>query len=1037
MENDEEKYHIPNIKSCKKFGNKKRFQYRNELNQELTKAQKLIEYFVIIGLDPKISIENYLFNSSLEESQNFYSKELKPEIITKYPPINKSYINIDDSLTELCFPDGIKLERHESPPEPVIMKFLLGNYYYSIDYPLKYITCLKIYESLENYYKLHKKLKNNLGINTFNLRNSSKNFTNYEPYVDCELLTRNSITTTKKINYFFIKDNDKIKENDFNKYFFPKFLCFISLKPFYECQKKILFQIYDYYKFHEKIKIPLEKIILNILCNIPIPPNGINAYQYKLEEKYEKIVIKSVRMNKLKNIDDDLMIMFKFFNINDFLEIFKYVLFETKIIVFSTNVNHLYSFIYGLISILYPFTYPFQVSSCLSKNSYEVLESISPYIIGINQKYLDSFYSDNKIEIEGKNLISIDLESKKLILDISENIPNFPDYLYKRLKSKIEINLRKYEKSKDNENEEDWICYAFFEFFLNLLYDYENYLNNDNLRKNYKISSLKLLFKTKEFIESHSNNEREFYKNFVETQMFNDFIFKKMIPNNINDKLEILFFDENINKINNKKFFSKNKTVSFLNSKEYEYKSYYQIPRAKELNLREKKRYIDKSYLLNNLLLGQEILFENSNNNYNGLFEEEKINNENNIENIENIDFYFIYFLFPKFNKDFFNDPSKEYLLFTSNISNDINRINTDLLAKSQINKGNIIYDDERMIDYIYLTYIEVWGYSYWYLEEIERDYRYEQMLNILNKINLHEIEIFNVLFESLNKFQEKDKITRLYDRLLKYNITPNNFIYSIVGKISKEKDDDDDFEIVPNINNNEKINFPRRTFKSSKETDILENKITFIFIQECPECKKLINIENICIEYRKMRKDLLWAKCPFCLNYIKPQITVNYGDSLCSKCSKVDNIFNLDSPYELKNRIKDIIDKEECHLLDIDNFKEKFPRIFWNCIWYFNLYNLDYDIILPYEVNIFKQKKNYNLIKFDYINSYIVDNKNYELNSNKNEIIDINYNYNFNKNKYIIQKCYSFLYINDFYYDYFGVFQKSTKIDFGNNSDF
>lgn len=45
--------------------------------------------------------------------------------------------------------------------------------------------------------------------------------------------------------------------------------------------------------------------------------------------------------------------------------------------------------------------------------------------------------------------------------------------------------------------------------------------------------------------------------------MFNDFIFKKMIPKDLNDKLDLLLFDENINKINNKKIFKRNKSISF------------------------------------------------------------------------------------------------------------------------------------------------------------------------------------------------------------------------------------------------------------------------------------------------------------------------------------------------------------------------------------------------------------------------------------------------------------------------------------------
>ena len=109
-------------------------------------------------------------------------------------------------------------------------------------------------------------------------------------------------------------------------------------------------------------------------------------------------------------------------------------------------------------------------------------------------------------------------------------------------------------------------------------------------------------------------------------------------------------------------------------------------------------------------------------------------------------------------------------------------------------------------MDYIYLTYLEEWGYSYYYQENLERYYRFEQMLDILNKIKHHEIEIINILFEALNKYQEKDKIIKLYDKILSYRITPNSFIYSIIGKLTKIQDED--FEIM-----NEKSYFLLRTF--------------------------------------------------------------------------------------------------------------------------------------------------------------------------------------------------------------------------------
>jgi hypothetical protein len=108
------------------------------------------------------------------------------------------------------------------------------------------------------------------------------------------------------------------------------------------------------------------------------------------------------------------------------------------------------------------------------------------------------------------------------------------------------------------------------------------------------------------------------------------------------------------------------------------------------------------------------------------------------------------------------------------------------------------------------------------------------------------------------------------------------------------------------------------------------------------------------------MKKELLWAQCPLCLNYIKPQISVTIGNDIFPGLKNFSlskkEIFTLCSPYELKINVKNIIDTEQFGLLNIDKLKIKYPNIFWNCIWYFYLYNLDYSIILPYEVNIYKK---------------------------------------------------------------------------------
>ena len=96
-------------------------------------------------------------------------------------------------------------------------------------------------------------------------------------------------------------------------------------------------------------------------------------------------------------------------------------------------------------------------------------------------------------------------------------------------------------------------------------------MNNDYFlnKSKYKNSSIEGLFKTKDFFNAHNSNERAFVEKLVNSQMFSDFIFKKMLPKNINDKMDILFLDEHLNKKYNDKIklFGKKKTLFFFDFK--------------------------------------------------------------------------------------------------------------------------------------------------------------------------------------------------------------------------------------------------------------------------------------------------------------------------------------------------------------------------------------------------------------------------------------------------------------------------------------
>ena len=453
--------------------------FKNKLKQNLSKPKTLEEYFLIIGIDPNISSNKYLYSSTITFLNEKYSRSyFKPQILSKFPPINKTYLNIDDTIIDLCFPDGFQLLEFDTKPEPIFQHFILDNSFYSIDYPLKYISCLKIYESLENYYLLNKEIKKKFGKN-------------------------------KDINFKQIEEIN----NDYKNYYFPKILCFISTQNFFKEQEEILNQIYKYYLDKKiKRKIPIEKIILTTLFNIPLPPRGSLEIEYKLMENYNKIKLKRQKMNKLPVIKDEIKLIFNKFDITTFLEIYKHLIFETKILIFGKEINELSFFIYGIISLLFPFRYSFQISSCIPSNAYNVIESISPYILGINKKYKKSFFKENKIDIRDLNLLIIDLDKSSIKYFGNRILPDYPKSLSKCLYDGLN-NIMKTKPSmwneEENENNYKIIRIIFYNFFVYLMIDYDLYIKNDYFKNKLTNTGINNLYKVEEFVNSHSYCERK------------------------------------------------------------------------------------------------------------------------------------------------------------------------------------------------------------------------------------------------------------------------------------------------------------------------------------------------------------------------------------------------------------------------------------------------------------------------------------------------------------------------------------------------
>ena len=78
----------------------------NKLKDELDKANNFIDYFLVVGVDPEIYKNNWLYECDADELNKKYKEQLEPKIISSFPPFEKHTISFYESILMHCFQIG-------------------------------------------------------------------------------------------------------------------------------------------------------------------------------------------------------------------------------------------------------------------------------------------------------------------------------------------------------------------------------------------------------------------------------------------------------------------------------------------------------------------------------------------------------------------------------------------------------------------------------------------------------------------------------------------------------------------------------------------------------------------------------------------------------------------------------------------------------------------------------------------------------------------------------------------------------------------
>ena len=479
-----------------------------------------------------------------------------------------------------------------------------------------------------------------------------------------------------------------------NLIYVPKCICLVSVHPFCNDLLSILESIYNYTASNTKLKRPLEKIIENLVIEIPLPPRGIYSIQYELFEK--NFLFRNSKTNELPYIAFNLQQIFFYLELDQILDIFKHLMLETRLIFFSKEMQLLSPIIHGFVTLLYPFKYPFNYITVIPEENFMILENVTPFVIGINQSYSPDFFTKNNIDITNMNFLVIDIDNKKVDLFCYEaknrdevtkakilkrEFPNLPEHYKKKLSDKIKEYYSSIKSSnrksianknsckETNANFIKNIRNYFYQFMVSIFLNYAKFLNLDyynNKNMTFSIPSVVNLFKVDEFLNTVNSNDKPFYRRFIkDTQQFADFIYRRMIPKDSKDKLEILLFDEHISEKNNRKYFSKKTPTHFINSDLYEFKNIYYVEKQRSMELNEKKYFMEYENRKKALKYGQEISCE------------------------KNGEITISYFYFPTLMTNFYFENNLKNYILPINFSDQLEQIDIEMVSNSHLGNFN------------------------------------------------------------------------------------------------------------------------------------------------------------------------------------------------------------------------------------------------------------------------------------------------------------------------------------------------------------
>jgi hypothetical protein len=323
----------------------------------------------------------------------------------------------------------------------------------------------------------------------------------------------------------------------------------------------------------------------------------------------------------------------------------------------------------------------------------------------------------------------------------------------------------------------------------------------------------------------------------------------------------------------------------------------------------------------------------------------------------------------------------------------------------------------------INLTWLIIFGGSFHYCDKIEKELRFNKMIEIIENLEYIEEDVLEFVYMCLIKYGSDSQCVKFYEILLKISGLDNYTNFSLLCmKLTKKfnarfmksmsnqslrvtllmRESAMTDEVIENKNNflvkeNEIVFRQRRIFNYKKKIVSNENsieEIQFEIQHKCEFCEHLdaIDFNNLINSQIDNNNNELNFCCKKCNKKSKFKINVLI---LQNENSKLDSFELIDALNLFNLTKKNFFNLSEFNI-DVENLRKKDKNLFYNYIFYFSIRKLPYDFIIPYSNdNYDNNNENYSESSSEESEKIFENLEICNINENNFEIKSINSNIN------------------------------------------